>query len=95
MEIRYEHNKTKDEAYKIINKFLHGLEKKYKDDIKDSSKKWDYSKTIMDFSLNAKGRDISGNIQLHDHSIVLEVNVSYLVGLALKPMIKKELEQIL
>ena len=98
MEIRYEHNKTKDEAYKAIDGFLDKLEEQYKDKIQNSSRKWNSSKDIMYFNLNAMDRKMSGKIQLYDNLVVLEGDVSNVPFWArsfLKSKIEKELENIL
>ncbi len=98
MEIRYKHNKTKDEAYKAIDGFLGKLEEEYKDLIEDYSGSWNSSKDIMDFSLSARGFKISGNVQLYDNLIVLEGKLPLLAKLyqgKIESMIKKTLKEIL
>ncbi|MBU4284025.1 MAG: polyhydroxyalkanoic acid system family protein [Nanoarchaeota archaeon] len=95
MEIKYEHNKTKDEAYKAIDGFLGKLVIQYQDKIQNYSKNWNPFNDIMDFSLDAMGREMSGKIQLYDNLVVLEGNVPLLARPFLKSKIKKELEKIL
>ena len=98
MKIEHKHNKTKDDAYKAIDGFLDKLEEQYKDNIQNPSKKWNSSKDIMYFNLNAMGRKISGKIQLYDNLVVLEGKLPLLVKFFQKDLeskIKKELEKIL
>jgi len=98
MEIKYKHNKTKDEAYKAIDGFLSELKKRYKKMIEDYSGSWNHDKDRMDFNLNAMGCKISGKIQLYNNLVVLEGDVSNVPPLArlfLKSKIEKELENIL
>ena len=98
MEIRYKHNKTKDEAYKAIDSFLDKLVIQYKDKVKNYSKNWNSSKDIMNFSLYARGFKISGKVQLEDGLIILEGKLPLLVKFyqgEIESMIKKTLKEIL
>ena len=98
MIIKYKHNKTKDGAYEAIDGFLGKLEEQYKDKIQNSSRKWNSSKDVMDFSLYARGFKISGKIQLYDNLIVLEGNLPFLAKIyqgKIESMIKKTLKEIL
>ena len=98
MEIRYKHNKTKDDAYKAIDSFLDKLVIQYKDKVKNYSKNWNSSKDIMNFSLYARGFKISGKVQLDDGLIILEGKLPLLVKFyqgEIESMIKKTLKEIL
>ncbi len=98
MIIKYKHNKTKDEVYKVIDKFLGELKEQYKDKVQDYSNDWNSSKDIMDFSLYARGFDISGKIQLYDNLIVLEGNLPFLAKLyqgKIESMIRQKLKELL
>jgi len=98
MIIKHKHNKTKDEAYKAIDGFLSELKEQYKDMIEDYSGNWNSSKDIMDFSLNVRGLEISGKIQLYDNLIVLEGTLPFLVKIyqsKIELMIKQTLKEIL
>jgi len=98
MIIKYKHNKTKGEVYKVIDKFLGELKEKYKDKIQGYSTDWNTSKTIMNFSLYAKGFKISGKVQLYDSLIVLEGKLPFLAKLyqdKIESMIKKTLKEVL
>jgi hypothetical protein len=98
MRIEHKHNKTKDEAYKIIDKFLGELKEKYKDNVQNYSKNWNYSKDIMEFSLYVRGLEISGKIQLYDNLIVLEGKLPFLVRIyqeKIESMIRQKLKEIL
>ena len=98
MEIKYEHNKTKDETYKVIDKFLGELKEQYKDKVQSYSKNWNSSKDIMEFSLYARGFEISGKIQLYDNMVILKGNLPFLVRIykdKIESMIRQELKDIL
>jgi len=98
MKIEHKHNKTKDEAYKAIDGLLNELKKQYKEIIQDYSGSWNSSKDIMDFSLNVRGLEISGKIQLYDNLIVLEGTLPFLVKIyqsKIESMIKQTLKEIL
>jgi len=98
MEIKYKHNKTKDEAYKAIDGLLGKLVVQYKGEVKNYSKNWNSSKDIMDFSLYARGFKISGKIQLDNKLVVLEGELPFLFKLRqekIESMIKKTLKEIL
>jgi len=98
MEIKYKHNKTKDEAYKAIDGLLDKLVIQHKDEVKNYSKNWNSSKDIMDFNLYAMGFKISGKVQLYNNLVILEGKLPLLVKFyqgEIESMIKNTLKEIL
>ncbi|MDD5086223.1 MAG: polyhydroxyalkanoic acid system family protein [Candidatus Nanoarchaeia archaeon] len=98
MKIEYKHKKTKDESYGILDGFLSELQKQYKESVESYSKKWNYSKDVMDFNVSAKGFNISGNMHLYDNLVVIQGELPFLVMLyqnQLESMIKQKLKDIL
>jgi len=95
MKIEYEHNKTKDEAYKAIDGFLSELKKGYKKMIEGYSESWNSSKDVMNFIIYTKKFEISGKMQLYDNLVVLEGNVPFWAKWKIEPKIKQKLEEIL
>ena len=97
MRIEYKHKKTRDEPYKIIDGFLSKLQEQYNDIVQDYSKKWNDSKDIMEFSVSVRGFNTSGNMQLYDKLVVIEVDLPFLVGFyqnQLESMIKQKLKEL-
>ncbi len=98
MKIEHKHNKNKNESYNALDCFLNELQKQYKESVEGYSKKWNDSKDIMDFSVSAKGFNISGNMQLYDNLVVIQGELPFLVRLyqnQLESMIKQKLKDIL
>jgi len=95
MKIEYEHNKTKDDAYKVINGFLSELKEQYKKMIESYSQRWNPSHDVMNFTIGTKKLEISGKMQLYDNLVVLEGNVPFWAKWKIEPKIKQKLEEIL
>lgn len=72
MKIEHEHGLGIEEVYTRINNLLPSLEEKYKDLIQNSMSVWDENHERMDFSFEAYGFKISGNVQLYNDKIIFE-----------------------
>ena len=97
MRIEYKHNKTKDESYTLLDGFLSELQEQYKDSVQDYSKSWNDSKDVMEFSVSARGINISGKMQLYDNLVVIQADLPFLVRFyqsQLESMIKQKLKEL-
>lgn len=98
MEINYYlGNYCKGEAYQKIDNFLDGLVNEHKDMISNPQKKWNESKDKMNFSFEAKGFNISGNIKLEKDKLVLDGKLPWaakLISGKIEKMITKNLDSL-
>ena len=97
MRIEYNHNHEKTRAYEIIDSFLEELQDKYSDMISNPSKKWNAPKDKMDFSFNAKGFDIKGDIELTDKGIIFDGKLPFAARFfkgKIESMVREKLDEL-
>ena len=68
MEIKYNYNCSKNEAYGKIDNLLDELQQEHADKISDASKSWNSNKDYMDFNFKAMGFNIKGMLNLKQTS---------------------------
>lgn len=98
MRIEYNHQHTKEEAYKKIDGLLEELKNKYGEMVQNPSKSWNSEHDRMDFSFRARGFNITGNIQLQGMAVVLEGKLPLLARPfkgEIESRIREKLEEIL
>lgn len=97
MEVKRNYNCGKKEAYKRVDTLLTELQDKYGDMIGNPTKSWNSSNDKMDFSFNAKGFTIIGNVVLTDNQLILDGKLPWLArpfSGKIETAIKGELEKL-
>ncbi len=64
-------NYSQEEAYQKIDSFLDGLVKEHSNLVSNPQKEWNASKDKMNFSFEAKGYNINGDIIIQGKELVL------------------------
>lgn len=98
MRITHTHNLSNDEAFTRINNLLNNLQKKYADKISNPQTEWDLTKTKMEFSVQIMGSNLSGNVFLEKHLVIIEGTIPFkfiIFSGTIENMIKQELIKLL
>ncbi|MGY4884029.1 MAG: polyhydroxyalkanoic acid system family protein [Nanobdellota archaeon] len=98
MEIKYNlGNYSQEEAYQKIDTFLDGLVNQYSDLVSNPSKTWNTSKDKMNFGFEAKGYNISGDINLRKGELVLNGKLPWVAKMfsgKIEEMVLKQLGEL-
>ncbi|MBX3253574.1 MAG: polyhydroxyalkanoic acid system family protein [Chitinophagaceae bacterium] len=90
MKIEVPHRHTKEEAQQKIKDLLGGLKEKYSDKINNIEEKWEGD--TNNFTLGVGPFSTSGNIQVKDKQVDIELSIPMFAGM-FKDQIKKLIEE--
>jgi hypothetical protein len=98
MEIKYNFgNYSQKEAYQKIDSFLEGLVKEHSDLVYNPQKEWNKNKDQMNFSFEAKGFNIKGDIKIQDKELILTGKLPFLARMfsdTIEKVIYKNLDNL-
>ncbi len=98
MKIEKTHKFTKNEVYTIVNTNVVDLIEEHRDKIEILEKSWNSSKDSINIIVKYKGDTLTSNIQILDHSVILEGKIPFkykIFSLLIKSKIESKLSEII
>jgi hypothetical protein len=98
MRIEHYHQHSNEETCRRVNAYFEKLEGRHLNETRAYSRNWNMDNSRMDFSISARGIDVSGNFQLVEGLVIFEGKIPPVPKFIRKKVIslvEKKLEDIL